>query len=101
MMTQIIHHKTPQNELRYDACISYDDKSVKPEGEIGVGGKYLHYLHKGSYDDLKEVYTKMMDFCVENEISVANRPPFEKYLNRDPRRTKPQNLKTEIFIPLK
>ncbi len=95
---------TPQNELRYDACISYDDKSVKPEGEIGTktikGGKHLYYLHKGSYDGLKEVYAKMMDFCVENEISIADRPPFEKYLNRDPRRTKPQNLKTEVFIPL-
>jgi AraC family transcriptional regulator len=95
---------TPQNELRYDACISYDDKSVNPEGEIGVktikGGKHLYYLHKGSYDGLKEVYAKMMDFCVENEMSMADRPPFERYLNRDPRRTKPQNLKTEIFIPL-
>ena len=24
--------------------------------------------------------------------------PFEKYLNHDPRRTKPENLKTEIYI---
>ena len=27
-------HLTEQNLIRYDACISWDDKSVKPEGEI-------------------------------------------------------------------
>jgi AraC family transcriptional regulator len=36
---------TSTDELRYDACISYDDKSVKPKGEIGVktidGGRLL------------------------------------------------------------
>jgi AraC family transcriptional regulator len=25
---------------------------------------------------------------------------FEKYLNRDPRRTKPENLRTEIYVPI-
>ena len=43
---------TPKEDLRYDACISYDDVTVKPEGEIGMktieGGKCLCYLHKVS-----------------------------------------------------
>jgi len=95
---------TPENELRYDACISYDDKSVRPEGEIGVktieGGKYVAYLHKGAYEGLKESYQKLMDWIIENGYTMADMPPFEKYLNRDPRRTKPENLKTEIYIPL-
>ena len=94
----------PKKELRYDACISYDDKSVKPEGEIGIktieGGKHLYYLHKGSYDGLKEVYNQLIAYIIEHEMTMADRPPFEKYLNRDPRRTKPENLKTEIFIPI-
>ena len=42
---------TPSEDLRYDACITYDDTSVKPEGEIGLksieSGKCLCYLHKG------------------------------------------------------
>jgi AraC family transcriptional regulator len=95
---------TPKNELRYDACISYDDKSVKPRGEIGVktieGGRYVKYLHKGAYEELKESYQKVMDWIIENNYTIANKPPFEKYLNRDPRRTKPENLKTEIYIPV-
>jgi AraC family transcriptional regulator len=95
---------TQKNELRYDACISYDDKSVKPRGEIGVktieGGRYIKYLHKGAYEGLKESYQKVMDWIIENNYTIANKPPFEKYLNRDPRRTKPENLKTEIYIPV-
>ncbi len=95
---------TPTDELRYDACISYDDKSVKPEGEIGIkmieGGKHLYYLHKGAYEGLKEVYANLMAYVIENGLTLADRPPFERYLNRDPRRTKPENLKTEIFIPI-
>jgi AraC family transcriptional regulator len=95
---------TPKNELRYDACISYDDKSVKPRGEIGVktieGGRYVKYLHKGAYEGLKESYQKVMDWIIENNYTIANKPPFEKYLNRDPKRTKPENLKTEIYIPV-
>ena len=95
---------TPIDELRYDACISYDDSSVQPEGEVGVktieGGKYLYTLHKGDYSGLKEVYAMMINYMIENEMSMADKPPFEKYLNRDPRRTKPENLKTEIYIPI-
>jgi len=26
---------------------------------------------------------------------------FEKYLNRERRRTKPENLKTEIYVPIR
>lgn len=92
------------DELRYDACISYDDKSVKPEGEVVAkhieGGKYLYHLHKGSYEGLKQKYADIISYLIENEIAVADKPIFEEYYNRDPRRTKPENLKTGIFIPM-
>jgi len=84
--------------------LKFLDKSVKPRGEIGVktieGGRYVKYLHKGAYEGLKESYQKVMDWIIENNYTIANKPPFEKYLNRDPRRTKPENLKTEIYIPV-
>ena len=95
---------TPENKLRYDACISYDDKSVKPEGEIGIktieGGKYVKYIHKGAYEKLNDSYQNLIDWIIENGYTIADKPPFEKYLNRDPRRTKPENLKTEIYMPI-
>ncbi|HHD78467.1 MAG TPA: AraC family transcriptional regulator [Epsilonproteobacteria bacterium] len=91
-------------KLRYDACISYDDKSVKPEGEVVAktieGGKYLYHLHKGSYEGLKDKYNQMTHYMIEHNLKMADRPVFEKYYNRDPRRTKPENLKTGIYIPI-
>ncbi len=97
-------NSVPAQKLRYDACLSYDDPSVKPEGEVVVktieGGKHLYHLHRGAYEGLKEKYAGMMDYMIENGIKMADKPPFEEYLNRDPRRTKPENLKTEIYIPI-
>ena len=94
----------PVEQLRYDACISYDDKTVEPEGEIVdktiAGGKYLYHLHKGDYAGLKEKYAGMIRYMVENGIKMADKPPFEEYFNRDPRRTKPENLKTGIYLPI-
>jgi len=94
-----------EEKLRFDACISWDDKSVKPESEIASktieGGKYAMFLHKGAYENLKATYDEIGDWVVESDFEVRDLPMFEKYLNRDPRRTKPKNLKTEIYVPLK
>ena len=104
-----IGHDNPnvidEEKLRFDACISWDDKTVKPEGEISTkiidGGKYAMFLHKGTYANLKATYDEIGDWIVESGLEVRDLPMFEKYLNRDPRRTKPENLKTEIYVPLK
>jgi len=40
------------------------------------------------------------DWIVESGVNLEDKPIFEKYLNRDPRRTKPENLKTEIYVPI-
>ena len=95
---------TAADELRCDACISWDDKSVKPQGEILhktiEGGKYAMFLHKGSYDGLKRTYEEVSDWIVQSDEALRELPIFEKYLNRDPRRTKPENLRTEIYVPI-
>jgi AraC family transcriptional regulator len=95
---------TDEDKQRYDACISWDDKTVAPEGEVSNkiidGGKYAMFLHKGAYENLKATYDSIGDWIVESGIEVRDLPMFEKYLNRDPRRTKPENLKTEIYVPI-
>ena len=104
-----IGHDNPniidEEKLRFDACISWDDKTVKSEGEISSkiinSGKYAMFLHKGAYENLKNTYDEIGDWIVESGVEVRDSPMFEKYLNRDPRRTKPENLKTEIYVPLK
>lgn len=95
---------TPVDKLRSDACITADGTVELPEGidrKTIAGGRYAVFLHKGPYDGLADVYRSIFNVWVkENDVSLRDEPVFERYLNRDPRRTKPENLKTEIFLPI-
>jgi len=97
-------HVTDVDKLRYDACITWDDKSAKPEGEILnkiiEGGNYAMFKHQGAYENLIDTYNGVGDWIVESGVELRDLPIIEKYLNRDPRRTKPENLKTEIYVPI-
>lgn len=95
---------TPEEKLRYGACITVD-KEVEATGDIVnsviSGGKYAVFLHKGSYDNLKDTYNQILtEWLPKSGYKFRGAPPFEQYLNRDPRRTKPENLRTEIYIPI-
>ncbi|HZF71130.1 AraC family transcriptional regulator [Sulfuricurvum sp.] len=94
---------TSPDKLRCDACISYNDKSVIPSGEVMSktidGGKYAVFLHKGAYEEMRETYRLIGDWIVKSGAMVRGGPMF-RYLNRAPRRTKPENLRTEIYIPI-
>lgn len=50
--------------------------------------------------NLKATYDQIMDWVVQEGVKLRDAPLFEKYLNRDPRRTKPENLRTEIYVPI-
>ncbi len=96
---------TLEKKIRYEACITFDE-DVKPEGEIGIqsigGGRYAVFLHKGPYDKLGETYNTIFSWWFPSSgEKLREASCFELYLNRDPRRTKPDNLRTEIFVPIK
>jgi len=102
-----ISHDDPEvteaEKLRYDACVVIS-KDIKPEGEVGVkivaGGKYAMFLHKGPYSGFQEVYNYIYGaWLQESGSELREQPCFEKYLN-SPDKTKPENLKTEIYIPI-
>ena len=92
------------DKLRSDACISNTDKVEVQKGIIATKireGKYAQFLHKGPYTNLKETYNNIFSsYIKDNDITLRDVPVFEQYLNRDPRRTKPENLKTLIHIPI-
>ena len=95
---------TPEDRLRYDACITVEG-DIEPEGEVGVqripGGRYAVFLHRGSYERLDETYRYIFSvWLAESGEKLRETPVFEVYLNRDPRRTKPENLRTEIWVPV-
>lgn len=96
---------TEPDNLRYDACldltanIDYEPELMK---QTIQGGKYAVFLHKGTYDNFPQTYHFIFHHWLpETHYQLGDdRVCFEIYLNRDPRRTKPENLKTEIYIPI-
>ena len=90
---------TPEDKLRYDACVSIAD-DVQPPEEFGVvtipGGRYAVALHEGPYDGLGQAYARRLP---ELGHTPADPPCLELYLN-DPNSTEPEDLLTEIYIPL-
>lgn len=96
--------KVTENEkLRTDICLTIK-KDIKPQGEIGVkeiiGGKFIMFLYKGSYEHLDAVYDTIYSRLLpETNFRLRNTHGFEKYLNH-PGNTKPEKLKTEIYIPV-
>ncbi len=92
------------SKLRYDACITKDDDVELEDGireTVIEGGKYARFLHKGSYEPLADKYREIYGgWVVQNNIKLRDLPPFEEYLNRDPHRTKPENLRTLIYVPI-
>lgn len=95
---------TSEDKLRYDACITFK-KDVTPEGDVGIQtiseGRYAAFLHKGSYNRMNETYNAILSgWFPESGEKLRDVPCFEVYLNRDPSRTRPENLRTEICMPI-
>lgn len=96
---------TAPEQIRYDACLDVDSYTNPEDNLLKYtisAGKYAIFLHKGAYENLQKTYHDIYHHWLpESECELKeNEPCFEIYLNRDPRKTKPENLKTEIYIPL-
>jgi effector-binding domain-containing protein len=57
-------------------------------------------LHKGSYETTGETVRKILEWMESNGYSQAG-PILERYLDMNPSEVKPEDLKTEIWIPAK
>ncbi len=94
---------TPADKLRYDACLTVED-GVDGEGEIGVrlidGGEYAVALHEGPYAELSETYAEIYGrWLPSTGREPGPAPCLEFYLN-DPDSTEPEDLLTEVWVPL-
>ncbi len=56
-------------------------------------------MHKGAYDKTGETIRRLIDWVKANGYAVAG-PTLERYLN-NPMQVKPEELLTEIWIPVK
>lgn len=90
-------------ELRSHACITLTPEqaaAAKLEPLTLAGGKHAVLTFKGPYSELEQVYTEFYgEWVPKSGYPLANRPPFEEYLN-DPKTVPPTELLTKIYLPL-
>ena len=94
---------TDPKNLRTDICLTVP-APVQPKGEVGVkeipGGKYMVFRYKGPYSDLSMVYDTIYGHWIpQSGYTLANVPVYEVYLNC-PDDTPPEELLTEICVPI-
>jgi AraC family transcriptional regulator len=90
------------NDIRYDACITISDRMVPGEEVIikEVGGMdFVSFLHVGPYDGLEDAYSRVQGDWMKHPRPLAQGPSIEIYVN-DPRQTPPDQLVTEVCLPL-
>lgn len=95
---------TEASKIRYEACVTIR-KDVAPEDDIGVktlaGGKYAIFRHTGPYEKFSETYNYIFNnWITANKVELCDEPCLEYYLN-SPDKSKPVDLKTDIYVPLK
>ena len=94
---------TPPDKLRYDACVTVG-ANVEAEGEIGIqeipDGEYAMTLHEGPYENLGGTYAALCgQWLPQSGRELRSAPAIEVYLN-SPFDTKPDDLRTEVYLPL-
>lgn len=94
---------TPTEKLRTDVCMVMPVQ-VAPKGDVGFktlpAGRYATFLYKGPYANLQAVYdTIYAKYLPEMECMLRDEPSAERYLN-NPCETAPEDLLTEIYIPV-
>jgi AraC family transcriptional regulator len=86
-----------------DICVA-SRKLVKTTGAIETknvsGGKYSVFRYKGPYEYLWDLYNSIFKvWVVDTDCKLRDAPVIEKYIKYS-NRTKPENLLTEIHIPV-
>ncbi|WP_321402898.1 AraC family transcriptional regulator [Maridesulfovibrio sp.] len=95
---------TPEEKIRYDACISID-KTVELPPEMGhqiiPAGKYAITTHYGSYEGLNDAYKEFYGkWLPANGYQLKNSlPSFEKYVKAPPD-VPPEEAITEIWLAI-
>lgn len=90
--------------LRSTACFTAGEDSASVTAPLRnltiAGGRYAVLAHNGPYSDLGLAYQWLYQQWLRSaDVEIRNEPPVEIYLNT-PRDTAPQDLMTEICIPI-
>ncbi|OGT07492.1 MAG: hypothetical protein A2X78_00405 [Gammaproteobacteria bacterium GWE2_37_16] len=92
------------DKIRYDACVTVpaDFQSTKDVNVQEIkSGKYAVVTHIGSYTEIAKVVEELLGRLLPcNGYEFKAQPIFEIYKN-DPNVTPPEQLITEIYVPIK
>jgi AraC family transcriptional regulator len=95
---------TPADKLRSEAAVTVGD-GVEGEEDVAIselaGGDYAVVRHKGCYSKLIDTYRWVYgQWLPTSGREPGDVPCFEVYLN-DPNEVKPEELETDVYVPLK
>jgi AraC family transcriptional regulator len=98
---------TPPDKLRYDACVTLASDATAPLDSTGIigqmeltGGDYAITTHRGPYDRLGETYLRLMGNWLPGSGHEARDAPALEVYRNSPLDTAPQDLLTDIRLPL-
>ncbi|HII77225.1 MAG: Bacterial transcription activator, effector binding domain [Methanoregulaceae archaeon PtaU1.Bin059] len=76
---------------------------VSGSGDIKVytlpGGKMVRTVHKGPYDTCEPTYLALFSWMEKHRLQVAG--PIREIYPNDPREVKPEDILTEILVPIR
>ncbi len=94
---------TPQAKLRYDACLPID-KEVKPTANVGVlevnGGSFAVIRHYGAYKQLDTAYMQLIGRWLPESGKEPREEPVLEFYRNSPWNTKPEDLITDVCLPI-
>jgi AraC family transcriptional regulator len=95
---------TPEDKLRYDACITVPEK-VETSGEFVFrtlkGGEFAVYRFIGKDIEIAQAYQDIFgDWLPDSGYQVDDRPCMEIYLN-DPEKDPEHKFVMDICVPVK
>lgn len=87
----------------FEAGMPADATDVEPTGRISAGevegGKVVKATMFGPYENMTPVYNQVFEYIRKNNLQVRG-DSWEVYLN-DPYTVKPEEVHTEIYVPVK
>jgi AraC family transcriptional regulator len=94
---------TPPSELRSEAGLTFPADARLPKGleeHRLPAGRYARTTHVGPYEELGDTWARLMgEWLPASNERIRNSPSYEIYRNT-PETAKPQDLRTDLYVPL-
>ena len=82
------------------AGLRHREKQGRYQGVYALpGGRMVRTLHRGPYETCESTYLALFSWIEEHYLQIAG--PIREIYPNDPREVKPEEIITEIFIPVR